>query len=81
MNTFPQDKKLPTSHSAIESTKKTHSLLQSFLSFFFSDFLPAHLSNWLTLSHKTDLNSSSIHPPTPGKTKHKLQKQKNAAKP
>jgi hypothetical protein len=66
MNTFPQDKKLPTSHSAIESTKKTHSLLQSFLSFFFSDFLPAHLSNWLTLSHKTDLNSSSssIHPPT-----------------
>jgi hypothetical protein len=67
MNTFPQEKKLPTSHSAIESTRKTHSLLQSFLSFFFSDFLPAHFSNWLTLSHKTDLNSSSgssIHPPT-----------------
>jgi len=90
MNTFPQDKKIPTSHSAIESTRKIHSLLQSFPSFFFSDFLPAHLSNWLTPSHRTDLNSSSsIHPPThppthlpnPGKTKHKLQKRKNAAKP
>jgi hypothetical protein len=30
MNAFPRDKKLPTSYSAFESTRKTHSLLQFF---------------------------------------------------